>query len=123
MYSSFMGRSCQLHNRDNLLRAGETAGMEAYQQAQDRQEALQEGGMPTIALPHMPPPLCTGLMPGNDSEHNGQLFSPGALTQVVCLYRLQISGRSSVRSKARKGSSACAYHSHLTLLLTLENYI
>ncbi len=60
------------------------AGMEAYQQAQDRQEALHEGGMPTIALPHMPPPLCTGLMPSNDSEHNGQLFSPGAPTQVLC---------------------------------------
>lgn len=54
-----------------------------YQQAQDRLEALHEGGMPTIALPHMPPPLCTGLMPTNDSEHNGQLFSPGAPTQVL----------------------------------------
>ena len=65
--------------------AGEVRGMEAYQQSQDRHEALREHGMPAIALPHTPPPLCTGLLAGNDSEHGGQLFTPGAPTQVIII--------------------------------------
>lgn len=60
--------------------------MEAYQQGPEKQEVLRDNGMPAIALPHTPPPLCTGLMAGTDSEHNGQLFTPGAPTQVIHPY-------------------------------------
>jgi hypothetical protein len=63
-------------------RPGETRGMETYQ-SQDRHEAICDNGMPAIAVAHTPLPLCTGLLAGNDSEHNGQLFTPGAPAQVI----------------------------------------
>ncbi|KAK9915253.1 hypothetical protein WJX75_006763 [Coccomyxa subellipsoidea] len=82
--SPYMAAGALLYSKDIVDHApqqrGETRGMETYQ-SQDRHEAIRDNGMPAIAVAHMPPPLCTGLLAGNDSEHNGQLFTPGAPAQ------------------------------------------